>query len=204
MGTGVGYPVDPFAWEWDGQTWSIVLQASPPSPAASPIAYDPILREVVYYGSQFQVYANCGDTWVYRTAMPATVTAYGYGCAGSAGTPDLSKAPYSLPWLGDTFRMQAAPLASTTPFALFALGLDSTAPVDLSPYGMPGCSALVAVACYSLATASGGSAELSMAVPNTTSLAGAHIFEQAFAVEPGANAAGVVVSNGADVLIGIR
>jgi hypothetical protein len=158
----------------------------------------------VYYGSQFQVYANCGDTWIYRTPTPATVTAYGDGCAGSAGTPTLTNAPYSLPWLGDTFRMRAAPLASTTTFALFALGLDPTAPVDLSPYGMPGCSALVAVACYSLATASNGSAELSMIVPNTTSLAGAHIFEQAFAVEPGANAAGVVVSNGADVLIGIR
>jgi hypothetical protein len=170
------------------------------------MAYDEARREVVFYGTQYQPGGLQGDTWVYATTSPATFTTYGNGCAGSAGVPVLANAPYSLPWLGDTFRARATSLASSISTVVFATGLASTLPVDLAPYGMPGCHSLVDTSIIALdfvATAA-NAAEWSIAVPNSTALNGAHIYQQAIALEAGANAAGAIVSNAGDIGVGIR
>lgn len=189
-----------FSWEWDGQDWSIVLQASSSS---GPMAHDPVRRRVVLYGSQWQPYANHGDTWTYATPAPGLCTSYGSGCPGSAGVPVLANAPDVWPWLGDTFRTRVAPLSASTSLAVFATGLAATAPIDLTGYGMPGCLGLVAVAAVDFAPAA-LQAEWSTAIPNTPALQGVRLYQQAFALEAGANPAGIVGSNGLEVVIGVR
>jgi hypothetical protein len=166
--------------------------------------YDAVHREVVLFGGVSNPAPNMyNDTWVYRTASPATFTSYGNGCAG---VPVLSNAPYSLPWLGDTFRARATSLASATSTVVFATSVASTLPIDLAPYGMPGCYSLVDTSIIALdfVAANAGAAEWSIAVPNSTALNGAHVFQQAIALEAGANAAGAIVSNAGDIGVGIR
>jgi hypothetical protein len=200
-----GNNYDMFPWEWDGAQWHQLYTPTGGPRLGSGSAYDATHRAVVYFGGNDPSFVNwMSDTWVYSTPWPATNTSYGGGCAGSEGIPVLASAPYSLPWIGDTLHMRVSPLALTTTTVLFGTGLDPTTPVDLSQYGMPSCNGLVSVLIVDFVAASSGSAEWSIAVPNTAALAGAHVFQQAFALEAGANAAGVVASNGADMMIGIR
>ncbi|MBK8098596.1 MAG: hypothetical protein IPK26_15910 [Planctomycetes bacterium] len=49
-----------------------------------------------------------------------------------------------------------------------------------------------------------GVATRSLAIPSTVALAGVQIFQQGFAIEPGANAAGALASNGCEIIVGIR
>ena len=168
------------------------------------MVYDSLRHECVLFGGLYPTGMGLADTWVLRTPSPASFTAYGAGCGGSAGVPVLSNAPYSLPWLGDAFRTRVSSLAPTSSVALFATGVASTAPVDLTPFGMPGCYGLVAVAAVDFALATAGVAEWSVTVPNSTTLNGVHLFQQAFVLESGANTAGVIVSNGGDIVVGIR
>jgi hypothetical protein len=195
-------PIAPayFSWEWDGQDWRIVLQAPP---SQGPMAYDPTRRQVVLYGSQFQAYANHGDTWLYNTPAPALCTRFGSGCAGSAGLPVLDHAEDVWPWLGDTFRTTVAPLAASSPLVVFATGLREAQPVDLTAFGMPGCSGLVTLVALDSVLAA-GAAQWSLVLPNRPVLQGLRLAQQAFALELGANAAGVVASNGIEFEVGVR
>lgn len=198
------YQPDPFAWEWDGTTWRIVLQASPGPFNSVPLAYDRGRRQVVAYGYQYQPYANHGDTWVYATATPATATAYGSGCAGSAGVPVLANAPFSLPWLGDLFRTNVTNLGAASQAVVFTTGVAATAPQDLTSLGMPGCSSYVATVAVDFAAVVGGAAQWSLVVPNSTVFAGLHLYQQAAVLDPPANAAGAVVTNALELGTGIR
>lgn len=194
---------DPFAWEWDGVTWSIALCASP-SPRRSPVAaYDSARREVVLFGGSPQGF-NASDTWVYRTASPATSVAFGSGCAGSAGVPVLAHVPYWLPWLGDTFRTRVGSLGANAGAVYFVTGVTATPPLDLTGLGMPGCSSLVTIDSLALAPVGHGEAVSSLTIPNLPVLNGVHLYQQAAVLEPGANAAGVILSNAIDFGLGKR
>jgi hypothetical protein len=203
VGHGFGNFLDSFSWEWDGQDWHIVLLASP-GPSIIPLAYDAARRQVLGYGIVFQVYANHGDTWTYSTSTPASYGTYGAGCPGSVGTPTLTNAPYSMPWLGDTFTARAGNLAPSVGAVIFVTGLSSTPPQDLTSLGMPGCFGLLSPLVAETRVANAGSADWVLAIPNVTSLAGAQLFQQALVLEPGSNLAGMVVSNGAQLIAGIR
>ena len=53
-------------------------------------------------------------------------------------------------------------------------------------------------------SAAAGSESWSLSIPNTTALNGTHLYQQAFAVEPGVNAGGLITSNAIDFAVGIR
>ena len=65
-------------------------------------------------------------TWIYRNDVPADLAPLGAGCAGSLGTPNLTAAQYSLPWLGDLFSSQVTPVAANG-LVFFVPGHDATA-----------------------------------------------------------------------------
>lgn len=109
-----------------------------------------------------------------------------------------------LSWLGDTFTSRVSRLAPAAPFAVFVTGLQSTAPVSLTPFGMPGCVQLVAPAATELRFGTGGSVDWSLAIPNTPSLLNVRLFQQAFAPDAAANALGLTASNGIQISTGIR
>jgi hypothetical protein len=193
-----GDPADPYAWEWDGTAWQTRFVSSPSPRNGCGLAYDTARREVVMFGG----YGGFDDTWVFRTSSPAQFTPYGQGCPGSAGTPVLANAPYSLPWLGDTLTTRVTSVPSTAP-VVFLTGASSTPATHLASYGMPGCFQFVDVAVAAFTIANGGLASWSIAVPNAAAIAGTSLFQQALVLDT-VNAFGGVVSNAADLRTGIR
>ena len=198
-----GLFADSFAWEWDGSEWRIALQASPSEREGGALAYDPAARRLVLFGGRNQ-YAPFQDTWVYATPLPATVEPFGSGCAGTAGTPQLQHAPYSLPWLGDTFRNVVGAIANGEPGALFVSSVGTTTPVPLDPFGLIGCDLLVPLDVVEFRTAAGGAAEWSVAIPISPSLAATQFRQQAFVFDAGANAFGLAASNAITATLGVR
>lgn len=77
-------------------------------------------------------------------------------------------------------------------------------PFDLGQVGMTGCWLYQSADVFGFATTPGAQlkASFSMALPNDPQLSGQHAYFQAFSVAPGANAVGVVASNGIDFRLG--
>jgi hypothetical protein len=194
---------DPYAWEWDGNEWTQQFQTSPTSRSNLGLAYDSVRREVVLFGGYNGGAGRLGDTWVYRTPNPASFTPYGNGCAGSASTPVLRNAPYSLPWLGDTFRTQATASSPASSAAIFVTGLVQTPATSLAVYGMPGCDGFVNPAAVQFSLIAGAIADWSIGIPLDPVLAGTQLFQQALVLDP-VNPAGAVVSNAGEMVVGIR
>jgi hypothetical protein len=193
--------VDPFVWEWDGTNWRCVFVSSPTPRRGEGMAYDSARGEVVVYGgvSNYQ----WTDTWVYRTAQPASFTQYGQGCPGSAGTPALTAAPYSLPWLGDVFRTRVDAIPAAGAGAVFVTGFASTPAQSLAPVGLPGCASFVTLDSSQFVLASGGIAEWSIQIPLSMALAGWALYQQALVLDP-STTGGAVVSNAGTATVGIR
>lgn len=194
---------DPYAWEWDGHTWDVRLMASP-GPRSTPcMAYDTARRQVCLFGGT-RGSSRLDDTWIYRTDSPADYAAFGHGCAGAAGTPSLQAAKYQLPWLGDSFtaEVHGAPANGAL---LLATGFDApTPPLDLTPFGFPGCAWYVTNDVPILLFADGaGMAAWHIAVPNLPSLSGVILFQQAF-VPDAAAPGGATTSNAAELTTGVR
>ena len=75
-------------------------------------------------------------------------------------------------------------------------------PQRLDPLGMPGCSAHVSPDAVLFVAGSGGEAKFTITVPYQPSLLGLRFYNQAFVLDPAANALGAVVSDAAAALIG--
>lgn len=202
-----GELAEPQAWEWDGSQWNVRPGASPSARRGEMLAYDTAQRRTVLFGGRLVSPGGTwvvGDTWVHATPLPASVTPFGAGCAGSAGTPSFAPAPYELPWLGDTIHHRVANVPATSTAAFVASGFAPLAPVSLDALGMTGCSLLVPLDVIDLVPAAGGVAEWTYTVPVTPALAGAGFRQQAFPVDPAANTFGLSGSNALEAVSGIR
>lgn len=143
------------------------------------------------------------DTWVYRTATPASFTGIGQGCPGSHGTPELDHQPCSPPWLGDVFGTQVSLALASAP-VVFASSLVAAAPIRLGPFWMPACALFVDLVTTELRVASpGGVAMWSTRVPSVPALAGVELAQQALVLDA-VNTAGAVMSNANALRVGIR
>ncbi|MCA8943710.1 MAG: vanadium-dependent haloperoxidase [Planctomycetes bacterium] len=149
-------------------------------------------------------HALAEEFWNGQAALPALVTNYGLGCAGSNGTPRLDAVPSAMPVLGSTLELAVSnlPLAATNGWV--ALGSFKQTPlVDLSVIGMPSCTfdvfdpfATIPVA------ATNGSALYSLDMPSDPWWLGRSLYHQALAIDLGANALGITTSVSADTRIG--
>lgn len=113
--------------------------------------------------------------------------------------PDLSLVPITRPVVGQTGTVQTRdiPAGSLAAFALVGFSPISP-PVDLTPFGMPGCSLYVNSAAAAGLTINGTTADFSLLVPNIPGIAGQHLYIQTGSVSPIANALGVAMANGMD------
>jgi hypothetical protein len=195
-------------WEWDGNDWRLRSPAVAPAGRRGYAAtWDSARQRTLLFGgadyAALRTYFN--DTWEYATSAPASATAFGSGCVGSAGTPSLQAS--SPPWLGQPATLV---VSSTPPSApvLVAFSLSNTAwgttplPMPLAAFGMPGCSLLVGAGTLGAAASTGPSASIVVAVPPNPALAGAVIHTQALIVDPLANTAGATTSNGLTLQLG--
>lgn len=191
-------------WEWDGSEWASITSSTPGGPREGHgMAYDPSGRRTVIFGGTSTGFL-VQDTWIYRTPLPANVAPFGSGCEGSAGTPALSAAPYTLPWLGDTMRNTVTSVPIGEPGALFVSSFSTTLPAPLGAIGMPGCDLLVGLDALEFRPAVAERAEWTLAIPNVPFLAGVVFRQQAFVRDAAANPLGFAASNGLVVTIGVR
>jgi hypothetical protein len=195
---------DNSTWEWDGSQWHGIVVPGPSPRMGMAVAYDFARRGTVLFGGTDISFGYLNDTWIWSTPTPASATAFGAGCPGSIGVPLLANDDFRLPWLGDTLAMRVSNLAPTAPAVFFATGISPSTPLDLGMFGMPGCNGLVLSPTAEFAPVAGGSAVWQLNVPNSASLVGVHLYQQALVLEPGVNAAGAVISNGVDLVAGVR
>ena len=194
-----------FAWEWDGLQWSLPWQPAPSERNAHAVAYDGTLRRVVLFGGRWLGSDTMlADTWQYETAMPANIQAYGSGCTGTAGTPELGSAANSLPWLGDTVRNVVSNVVPGALGALFVSSFTQTPPISLAVVGMPGCDLLLTRDFVEFRLAVAGSAEWTLQLPSVPEIAGVPLYQQAFPFDAAATSLGLTASNGLIITPGIR
>jgi hypothetical protein len=140
---------------------------------------------------------------------PASHTPFGAGCAGSAGTPDIALVPGREPWIDDTLELAITRLPPGQPAAL-NLGFSRASwqglalPFPLGAIGMPGCDLLVGPDLTCPLANPAGSATFPLRIPFDPRYIGLPFFDQALVLDPGANALGVIVSNGGAGKVGAR
>lgn len=193
-------------WEWDGSDWirrQPTLQ--PPARYDTFLAYDVIRDRTILFGGL----AAANDTWQYRNPSTASYQAFGTGCVGTNGLPPRLR-HRSLPWTGETMRLEVDQLPAAGSFTLMATGVSNTTwpggalPFPLGGFGMTGCSLLVDPAATTALFSSGGAVTWTLALPASPALIGVQFYNQLLGLDPGANTAGATVSNGGSGVIGMK
>jgi hypothetical protein len=190
-------------WEWGGINWSQLTPATGPSGrSGAAVAYDVAHQKIVMFGGARSVDMN--DTWTLgAVGIHAT---YGNGCPGTLGTPSLRASPNSIPELGGTVQVDLTNLPRS--IAAMVMGFSNTTtgtqplPMPLAQFGMPGCDLLADPVATQLLVGAANAATWVLPVPHANALHGLESFQQAFVFDPGANAAGLTVSNAGRCRIG--
>jgi hypothetical protein len=199
-------------WEFDGSRWRQFRPLSAPAPRLGmSMSYDLQHRRVMGFGGTCpspRVYDN--ELWQFATPTPATYAVRGPGCSGTSGASTLSAPLGSLPWIDDTFDvdlLQAPPGAS----AFMATGFSASSwagrplPLDLGPFGAPGCPLRVApFVWFPFSAGPAGTPRWRLPIPNDPRLAGLSFYNQALVLDPGANPLGAVLSDAQQGRVGIR
>lgn len=126
------------------------------------------------------------------------------GCAGTAGVP--GNRATSLPRLGQTLSVDLTNLPQNAAFLM--LGLSKTAspfgplPLDLTPFGAPGCTGRVSPDAVLLLLGAGGTATWNFAIPNSTSFLCVQFYTQGMSIDPALNALGLAATDAAAMIIG--
>lgn len=190
-------------WEWNGSAWTQVQSPGGPADSAG-LVFDDARGVFVLVDSTLR-------TWEYApgSAVAATFTPYGAGCAGPAGVPVLQAAAGSLPRIGSTLQLQLTNLpTSVLNVPLGFLGFDAASwngvplPLSLAPLGFPGCSALLAPARTDALVNNNGTAAFPVVLPFTTFALGADVYFQGAVMVPGFNPGGFVFTNGGHAVVG--
>ena len=209
-----GGKVHPFiwkqdTWEWDGTSWTEVTPATGPGARAGhALAFDSQRGKTVMFGGYAGAVHSEHDTWEWQTYQLAYALPYGAGC----GAPELSAAtPASArPVLGTVGQVVLTNIPSTPSLAFVALGWNTSnygaysLPLSLEGFGMPGCVLLQSADRLAEAvTITGpGTGTFSIFLPSLPGLLGTELFLQGWAHAPGANAAGLITSNGIEWALG--
>lgn len=191
----VGTDVGVFATANDGNDWSTSNQG-PSDVSVDEVAF---LR-----GSTTLLAATHGrGLWTIEIREPA-VFWLGAGCPGFLGVPVLTA---TYPRLGENLTLRCGNLGLGQP-GWIVLGVSNTLwnniplPLDLSGIGMPNCRAYCSVDIPIGSTSFAGQLTLSFTTPAILALLGGTVYTQAYVYEPGANPAGLVVSNALALVVG--
>ena len=108
------------------------------------------------------------------------------------------------PIVGTTIQHMVSPVDSATPFGGLVLSLvQALPPIDLAPYGMPGCFAHTSGGVNQLWFPAGAaSVSIPLTIPNDPGLMGVQIVSQSYAWSPPLTPLGLIASNGLLLLLG--
>ena len=186
--TGIGN-TQSATYERDGAGWMLRQVPTPPSSrSGSMAAYIPNFGTLLFGGGN-SVGSGYGDTLRYAMAQPAS---YAPGVAGCSGIVLEAHDPNELPWLGSTFWRRAT--VPGTQLCVFATG-EGTANVPLSASGLTGCVLGTTAQVLTLHFATFGQLEFPLTIPNDPVLHGFVFSDQLAIFQPGANPAGIVLTN---------
>lgn len=142
--------------------------------------------------------------------MPAALTAYGNGCAGTTGVPVLGGFNGSRPMLGSNLDLRIAPMPANG-FGVFLVGSSRTElsglplPYPLDVFGMTTCLLHTSgEVTYPYTSGPAGNGRLSFPVPNNRAIAALFLYTQAAVSDVGGNPAGLTWTNGLEVRFGVR
>jgi hypothetical protein len=145
-----------------------------------------------------------GRVTVHAYDTPATVAAYGIGCQGPNGTPSMAWS--GGPVLGTQFQLRCRNLMPNQG-GFWLLGWSDTLagtvplPLDLAPFGLPGCQVLGSSEASDYFILRGNIATLTMTIPSWPILAGLRCYAQCTQLEP-TRPGGLVFSDGARMVFG--
>lgn len=165
---------------------------------AGPATFDPFAVLPELRDGESFVDAALAYQALARVGPTASYVGYGSGCAGSR--PASRLVPRETPRIGQTLRVTLFDLPQDV--AVMVFGWNPTPPVPLASLGMPGCSAHVAADTLVAVVGAGNQARLEVPIPNALALVGASFVNQALVLDPPANAAGFVVSDAAQAVVG--
>jgi hypothetical protein len=183
----------------------------PPAVSRAGFVFDALRHRYVLFGGQTVNDQYFNQTWVYEAvdSVQATVSPFGQGCPGPAGTPQLSALPGSLPIIGQTLHLQLSNLPSTfvnLPFAAIGSSNQSFGgaplPASMDFLGATGCTLYVSIDQQFSLTNVNGSAAWDIPIPFQLGLVGLDAFIQGAVLVPGFNPASLVVTNAAHAVVG--
>jgi hypothetical protein len=191
-------------------TWDGVFSYGTNTAATFQLQFD---RASGHVTLAFGAVAVAGNGWLVGFAAPApnvdpasrNLSATGpLGFATAAvDAPALALAA-SAPKLGTNATLTTTNLPAGALGSVQVLGLARFDPgIDLAAVGMPGCLQSTDLTVVEVAMASGGAATYVLPVPYDPVLMGLAVHAQSAAFAPGANAAGLVTSNGVTLTVGI-
>lgn len=139
-----------------------------------------------------------------RTRVAGALTTHGAACAGSAGLPRLAGS--GLPELGRTFTLGGTQLRQNAPASLFlgsSRSRSQTIPLPWPVPGAPGCNLLAGPeVVLPLTTTASGTASIPLTVPMQKEFLGGRVATQLLVTDPGADALGLVFTQGVEVVLG--
>lgn len=109
----------------------------------------------------------------------------------------------TLPVLGSTVALSTTNYPSTSTLGALVESLVQHNPgIDLGSFGMPGCRQYLNADVTIIVLLNGGPAVHNQSLPNSNALMGVQFLAQSFVFAPGANATGVIASNGVALVLG--
>lgn len=191
-------------WEWNGSAWTQVQPLGVPVGASIGMVHDDLRGVMV-----LPTIPNTTWEYVPGNAVAATFATFGSGCPGPAGVPTLTNQAGSLPRIGSTLHLHLANLpASLSNLPIGFLGFDATSwggiplPLSLTPFGFPGCEALLAPARTDGLVNVAGSADWAIALPMNALALGFEFYVQGAVLAPGWSVGGLVFSNAGHAVVG--
>lgn len=109
----------------------------------------------------------------------------------------------TLPVLGTTMALTTTSYPTTSTLGVLAESFVQHDPgIDLSSFGMHGCRQYLNADVTSIMLLNGGTGVYQQSLPNSNSMLGVQFLAQSFVFAPGANATGVIASNGMRLVLG--
>lgn len=190
-------------WQFDGSSWVELLATGPVGRRGCGFVYDSLRERSVLFGGLNQSFQGVTDTWMFGP----TWQAYGTGCPGSNGVPNLIAA--AAPGVGRTFVAQMGNLLPFAPVAVIATGFSATSwngaplPLSMDPLGLIGCTLWISPDLAATLPAANGVSSYALTIPADPWFVGQRFWQQGFSFEvPGFNPFGGVLSNATAMTIG--
>ncbi len=201
-------------WSWDGQNWQQHSNTTgvPGGRGDTQMVYDPTSRKLMIHAGGTSSFAY-EDLWEVQLPVFSRYREYGTACIGSRGPLELRVVAGSLPILGQPFTTRLTGLSSGFAAGVGFVGFSDQSingiplPIDLTPVGIPGCSAYHSAEIdmpIGLPTGNPLSTTWNLNIPNDPVFLSVEIYLQALALEGFGFSRFATLSNGIAARIGDR